>query len=147
MQNLYCVRCSLHKACGKYHIYVIELDPDIRKNKKFMQKNLRYHSGKACLYIGSTSHTPECRFSQHILHIDKENNQYPCLCTGKKVFRTFVRSGGKTRGGYFPGLFGMRLRPDLFFSFNPISTKKKAMKTEETYAKYLRSQGYAVWQN
>lgn len=100
-----------------------------------------------CLYVGSTSHTCECRFKQHQIHAKKETDGYFCLCDGKEIFRHFVRSGGKTRGSYYPGVYGLRLRPDLFFKFNPIKNQKKVFIMENILANDLRFQGYAVWQH
>lgn len=100
-----------------------------------------------CLYVGATSHTPICRFLQHQLHAKKRSLGYTCLCDGKEIFREFVRGGGKTRGSYYPGVFGLRLRPDLYSSFNPIIEKDYAALMEETLAKLLRAKGYAVWQH
>ena len=142
-----CSKCSSLLRCGNYHLYVIELDYQLVRNRKFMSKNPLYKNEMDCLYVGSTSHTCECRFKQHQLHIKKELNGYTCVCDGENIFKKFVRSGGHTRGSYYPGVYGMRLRPDLFCKFNPIKDNKKIFAMETKLATDLRLQGYAVWQH
>lgn len=72
---------------------------------------------------------------------------YTCLCDGKEEFYEFVRGGGHTRGSYYPGVYGLRLRADLFLKYNPIVDQNYAMIMEEKLARLLRSQGFAVWQH
>lgn len=112
-----------------------------------MKLNPRYQNGMDCLYVGSTSHTSPCRFKQHQLHAKKRALGFYCMCDGKERFREFVRGGGKTRGSYYPGVYGLRLRSDLFFKYNPINDQDYAMIMETKLANQLRSQGYAVWQH
>lgn len=135
------------RRCGNYHLYVVELDYDLTKNRKFMGKNPHWKSGMDCLYAGATSHTPECRFLQHRLHAKKRELGYTCVCDGKDVFREFVRGGGRTRGSYYPGVYGMRLRPELYAQFNPIMEQSYAAIMEAKLAAILRTKGYAVWQH
>ena len=49
----------------RYYVYVIELDPEVAKTKKFRENNPRYKQGKECLYVGQSSRKPELRFEQH----------------------------------------------------------------------------------
>lgn len=145
--NTHCRRCSGHLKCGAYHLYVIELDYELTKNKRFMAKNPRYRNGNDCLYVGSTSHTCVCRFKQHQLHAKKNKLGYTCFCSGHEEFREFVRGGGKTRGSYYPGVYGLRLRPDLYFPYNPLMDGTYAAAMEKQLADQLRLKGYAVWQH
>jgi len=145
--SAYCKKCKEHEVCGKYHVYVIELDYTLTKNRKFMSRNHQHLYDMDCLYVGSTSHTCYCRFKQHQLHTKKEEDGFICSCKGKGIFRKFVRSGGHTRGSYYPGVYGMMLRPDLFYRYNPISNQKKALQIEEQLAAFLKKKGYAVWQH
>jgi len=100
-----------------------------------------------CLYVGSTSHTCTCRFQQHQLHAKKQTDGFFCQCDKKEKFREFIRAGGHTRGSYYPGVYGLRLRPELFYAYNPIVDSKRAFAMETKLAEILRSQGYAVWQH
>ncbi|MEK7078518.1 MAG: hypothetical protein AAB929_00460 [Patescibacteria group bacterium] len=142
-----CRRCTLTLRCGGYHLYVIELDFELTKNRNFMIANPHYRRGMDCLYVGSTSHTCECRFRQHQKHAKKEKLGYDCVCDGKEKFHEFVRGGGHTRGSYYPGVYGLRLRPDLFFKYNPLTDQKNTMMMEAKLANMLRFQGFAVWQH
>jgi len=112
-----------------------------------MKLNPLHKNNMDCLYVGSTSHTCACRFKQHQLHIKKGVDGYVCICDGTQKLRAFVRAGGHTKGSYYPGAYGLRLRPDLFYSYNPIMNKNNAMIREKKLAESLRSQGYAVWQH
>lgn len=143
----FCPKCFGEKRCGHYHLYVIELDFQLVKNRKFMSKNSLHKNEMDCLYVGVTTHTCECRFKQHQLHAKKQTDGYFCSCFGKEEFKFFVRSGGRTRGSYYPGVYGMRLRSNLFYKYNPIKNKEKAYFMETKLADQLRSQGYAVWQH
>lgn len=147
MATPFCRRCSPAKSCGAYHLYVVELDYSLTQNRRFMAANRSHKPGMDCLYVGSTGHTPECRFLQHREHAKKRTLGYTCTCNGAERFHEFVRGGGRTRGSYYPGVYGMRLRPDLFLQYNPVPTQEKATDREEKLARYLRSLGYAVWQH
>ncbi len=50
---------------ARYNIYVIELDKAVLKKKKFFEANPQYDGKKPCVYVGTTSRTPEERFEQH----------------------------------------------------------------------------------
>ena len=112
-----------------------------------MKLNPYHKKDMDCLYVGSTSHICACRFKQHQLYVNKNKEGYICLCDEREQYRKFVRAGGHTKGSYFPGVYGLRLRPDLFYSYNPIIDGKRAMIMEKKLAESLRSQGYAVWQH
>jgi len=143
----YCRKCTSTLRCGNYHLYVVELDYELIKNKKFIKQNPGYKNDMDCLYVGSTSHTCQCRFKQHREHAKKRTLGFTCLCDGKEQFREFLRGGGHTRGSYYPGAYGLRLRPDLFMKYNPIMDQNYAKVMEKKLADMLRSQGYAVWQH
>ena len=107
-------------------IYVIELSKEIIKNKAFKKMNPDYDESKPCVYVGMTSKTPEQRFLEHI--------------TGartKKGFPLFSRKVKK---------YGIRLKPRLYKSHNPM-TEKDAIEFEKEKARRLRKRGYGVWQN
>ena len=102
------------------NIYVIQLDPLVRKDSKaFREKNPNYKADKHCLYVGSSAHTPEKRFAQH--KAGEGANRY-----AKK--------------------YGQKLLPELYQN-QPILTDNNYIKEEKAYAEALRIQGHAVWQN
>ncbi len=41
-----------------YNVYVIELDKEVLSSKKFREKNPCMNTGKACFYVGQTTHDP-----------------------------------------------------------------------------------------
>ena len=100
-------------------VYVIELADDIRSDKKFREKNPNASSERPCLYVGSTSRTPDERFGQH--------------------------KAGKARASKRVYKFGIRLRPE-FFEALPFMTRSEAEARERTLAEILRREGYGVWQ-
>ena len=51
---------------NKYYVYVINLDKEILKIKKFKAKNPDYIEGKPCVYVGQSVHEPRVRFNQHL---------------------------------------------------------------------------------
>ena len=103
---------------ARYNIYVIELDQAVLKKKKFIEANPQHDGKKPCIYVGMTARTPEERFDQH-----------------KRGYK-FAKYMQKC---------GIRLKPPLFASHNPM-TYKDACDMEKEKARRLRNRGYAVWQ-
>jgi len=103
----------------QYHVYVIELDPAVRQIRKFRDTNPDMRALTPCVYVGSSTRTPDERFDQH-----KE---------GYKANR-YARK------------YGLKLRPDLFEAYNPIPSRADAEELEEYLADRLRKMGYGVWQ-
>ena len=101
-----------------YSVYVIELKKTVLKNKRIHKENPNRIDSLPCIYVGSTVHTPEYRFEQHL--------------NGYKANR-YVKK------------YGYRLLPELFEEYNPITTRKKAEMLEEELALKLRDEGYTVW--
>lgn len=110
----------------EFYIYVIELDKSILELKKFREENPDYIQGKPCVYVGYTSKTPEERFDQHISGA-KNKKGYPIY--SKKVKK-----------------YGLRLKPRLYKSHNPMGTQQEAIDMEVEKARRLRKRGYGVWQ-
>lgn len=101
-----------------HNVYVIELDAAVLKERKFRARNPEYREGHPCVYVGMTGLSPEARFENHK--------------SGVKANRFAMR-------------YGLRLRPDLYACFNPMSyDATRAM--EVGLAKKLRQAGYGVWQ-
>ena len=109
----------------EYSIYVIELDKSILKLNAFRKENPDYVEGKPCVYVGYTSKAPEERYRQHIT--GARNKRGPLY--SRKVKK-----------------YGLRLKPRLYSSHNPIQTKQEAMDMEIEKARRLRKRGYGVWQ-
>ena len=103
-----------------YNVYVIELDKEVLKSKKFRLKNPNMNPQKTCFYVGQTIHDPQTRFKQH-----KE---------GYKSNR-FVKK------------YGLRLEPRIYSKFNPIKKRKEAEYLEQWITEKLREKGHGVWSN
>lgn len=101
-----------------YHVYVIELSKDVLHEGKFRKCNPDYVQGKPCVYVGMTGLDPDVRFDKHKAGI--QSNRY-------------VRD------------YGLRLLPDLFEGFNPMSYDE-ACAREIDIGIDLRSAGFGVWQ-
>ena len=48
-----------------YHVYVIELSPDVLYEPRFRKSNPQYIDGKPCVYVGMTGLDPDVRFDKH----------------------------------------------------------------------------------
>ena len=103
-----------------YNVYVIELDKEVLKSKKFRERNPYMNPRLACYYVGQTTHDPNIRFKQHK--------------AGYKANR-FVKK------------YGTRLVPQIFMKFNPIAKRKEAEFLEQWIAEKLREKGHGVWSN
>lgn len=103
-----------------YNVYVIELDKEVLKSRKFRKRNLYMDPRLVCFYVGQTSHNPISRFKQHK--------------TGYKA-NSFVKK------------YGIRLRPRKFKKYNPIRTRREAEIIEKQLAENLRRKGHGVWSN
>ena len=111
-----------------YYVYVIELSRKVfTESAKFRVANPQYNGVLECLYVGSTSKTPQQRFLQH-----KEGRRNK---KGQKLYSTIVRK------------YGMYLRPSLYEHLAPARTKTEALKLERQLAIELRLKRYAVWFN
>ena len=101
-----------------YHVYVIELSPDVLLLRRFRKCNPNYVDGKPCVYVGMTGLDPDVRFDKHMAGI--QSNSY-------------VRR------------YGLRLLPDLYEGFNPMRYQD-AVAREVEVGIDLRSAGFGVWQ-
>ena len=100
-----------------HNIYVIELDKEVLRERKFREANPEYDETKPCVYVGMSGRPPEERFEQHL--------------SGYRATR-YVRR------------YGIRLKPRLYQRFNPYD---EACEKERWRARTLRKKGYGVWQN
>lgn len=101
-----------------YNVYVIELSSRVLDEGKFKKCNPGYIAGKPCVYVGMTGLDPDLRFDKHKAGI--QSNRY-------------VKQ------------YGLRLLPDLYEGFNPMSYDE-ACDREIEIGIDLRSAGFGVWQ-
>jgi hypothetical protein len=103
-----------HDCC----VYVVALDPEVRRDKAFRKKNPSAREDRPCLYVGSTSKGPDARFAQH-----KAGEQH------SRIVRKH----------------GVGLRPEFSAGYQKL-TRDEAESAEKALAKLLRREGYGVWQ-
>jgi hypothetical protein len=101
-----------------HHVYIIELSKDVLLEPKFRKNNPNYREGKPCVYVGMTGLNPDVRFDKHKAGIQAN---------------TYVTK------------YGLRLLPDLYEGFNPMS-HDEAVDKEIEVGIDLRSAGFGVWQ-
>ncbi len=101
-----------------YHVYVIELSQDVLYQSRFRKANPAYVTGKPCVYVGMTGQDPDVRFDKHKAGIQSNR---------------FVKA------------FGLRLLPELYELYNPMSYDQ-ARELEVELAIDFREAGYGVWQ-
>ncbi len=103
----------------KHHnVYVVELDGAVWKEWKFRKANPGCEEGCRCYYVGMTGLSPENRFENH-----KE----------------------RYKSNKYVKLYGLRLCPNLYAEYNPLSYSD-AVEMEIELANILRRRGHAVWQ-
>lgn len=106
-------------ARGKhYHVYVIELSPEVLQHRRFVKSNPGYVAGKPCVYIGMTGLDPDIRFDKHKAGI--QANRYVQI-------------------------YGLRLLPALYELYNPMHYDQ-AQRLEVELGIDLRVGGFGVWQ-
>ena len=103
---------------GHHHVYVIELSKDVLREVKFLKANPGYIDGKPCFYVGLTGLDPDIRFDKHKAGI--QHNTFVLKC-------------------------GLRLLPDLYEAYNPMSYKA-GVDMEIELGISLREAGFGVWQ-
>ena len=102
-----------------YHVYVVELSPEVLRHPRFVRANPGYIDGKPCVYVGMTGLDPDLRFDKHKAGI--QANRYVTQ-------------------------FGQRLLPELYELYNPL-TYDEARSLEVELGIDLRESGYGVWQS
>jgi len=101
------------------YVYVIELDPTVRKHRDVRRNNPHSKGSLPCLYIGQTRRSPEERFAEHN--------------TGEGL-----KKGGKHLRGNC-----IRLRKDLYEFYNPMPLLESLI-LERDLAEELRNEGYTI---
>ncbi|MFC1489731.1 ribose-5-phosphate isomerase [Candidatus Latescibacterota bacterium] len=109
-----------------YNVYVIELDKEFGELNKAKKANPLRNPQKPYVYVGYTSKTPKNRFDQHM--------------SGKPGIKGYKLSSSVVYK------YGIRLMPELYEEYNPISSKVEAKEMEIFLAEKLRIRGYTVWQ-
>ena len=103
-----------------YNVYVIKLDKEVLKSKKFRERNPHLNPRRSCFYVGQTTHDPVTRFKQH-------------------------KQGYKANS--YVKRYGIRLVWRKFQRYNPIETRKEAEQVERWLTNKLRKKGHGVWSN
>ncbi len=101
-----------------HHVYVIELSREVLDVPRFRKCNPNYIDGKPCVYVGMTGLDPDVRFDKHKAGIQANS---------------------------YAQKYGLRLLPDLYEAFNPMSYQDAVDKEIEVSID-LRSAGFGVWQ-
>lgn len=103
---------------GHHYVYVVELAPAAWSVPRFRRANPHYREGRPLVYVGMTGLDPDLRFDRHKAGIQSNR---------------FARD------------FGLRLMPELYERYNPMSYAQ-ARELEVELGIHLRGQGYGVWQ-
>lgn len=120
------IKKSVRAARTKYYVYVIELDKEFALTRKAREANPKQDLKKPCIYVGSSSKTPEERFREHVK--GARNSRGPLF--SRVVYR-----------------YGKRLLPSEYRKYNPINTREEALEMEQKLTYKYRKQGYTVWSN
>lgn len=104
----------------EYYVYVIQLNGEVLKSRKFLRKNPNIDINLPCYYVGQSYHSPEVRFWQH-----------------KKGYKS----------NRFAKDYGLGLCPRFYDGINPIKTRKEAEFFENKLTEKLRMKGHGVWSN
>jgi len=105
---------------------VIELDREFALTRRARKANPRQDPKKPCIYVGSSSKTPEERFREHVK--GARNSRGPLF--SRVVYR-----------------YGKCLLPNEYKKYNPIDTREEALEMEKALTEKYRGQGYTVWSN
>ena len=99
-----------------HNVYVVLLDPAVRKLRKVRSESPECDPKKPCVYVGMTDLSPEERFANHIAGIKDAS---------------LVKR------------YGIRLLPELYEHLNPMPFEA-AVQMEKDLAEDLRRAGYTV---
>ena len=107
---------SANEAAHHHHVYVVLLDPAVRKSRKVRRLNPNADPEKPCVYVGMSGLDPEQRFANH---------------------KAGIKSASVVRK------FGVRLLSELYSHLNPMPFNA-ATQMEADLAEDLRRAGYTV---
>ncbi|MDM0110784.1 hypothetical protein QTI66_01415 [Variovorax sp. J22R133] len=103
---------------GRHSVYVVELDDRVWNHGRFRRANPDWQLGCPFVYVGMTGLDPDLRFDKHKAGI---------------------------QANAFVTAYGLRLLPELYERFNPM-TYEEARSMEVELGIALRRKGYGVWQ-
>ena len=119
----------------QYFVYVIELVQDVKQRPGWPGRNPN-QTRTECYYVGSSAHTPECRFEQHRAPADE-----PFLCQCHVIPGEPVR---QNQVGKWPE--ALRLEPRRYEHWTDrIPSRTRAEQLESRIAQRLMNEGYGVW--
>ena len=147
----HCKKCKKGKPCGQFHVYVMTVDPRLKKGKRGKKVRFRkvnpdtYENGVA-LYVGKCECAPRCRQSKHRNYYSKKENEWSCYCGKYDSTNSYqqYRNDPTSIHDFLKGEYGY-LQPKHFRKLNPFKTSKQAADAEEELAIDLRKNGFAVW--
>jgi hypothetical protein len=99
-----------------HHVYVVLLDPAVRRIRKVRAENPKRDPKKPCVYVGMTGLTPAERFDNH---------------------KAGIKAASVVKH------YGFRLLPELYAHLNPMPFEAAAQ-MEKDLAEDLRRAGYTV---
>ena len=169
----FCQTCEEGRACPNYHVYAIELRREVLvehpESKSLYLTGLLYSGDlppdKRVFYVGETTHSPECRHSQHIAdsHTRKE---FSCNCKmldtnpgHANVPRKYIApsKGGYVRdyskelhppdflGGEFQNPTVKNISRGQAYPGSRLAATKASREAERRLGCYLRLLGHAVY--
>ena len=143
-----CRCCGTKKKCSGAHVYAIELKPEVITDVGFRKDaGIQEDFNGRCFYVGQTTqHRVECRcHKQHRAKKGtrrKPNASFDCTCkTGTSLAVKFT---GYNSGNRYVRNYYQAIAYELFAHHNPLPKKVKATDAEQSLAKQLREQGFAV---
>jgi hypothetical protein len=104
---------------ASFHIYVIRLTDEVRRERLFVAANPTMRQTLPCVYVGLTGLTPEERWANH-------------------------KRGHKS--AKYPHKYGTGLMPELYSGINPLP-RGVAEQYERYLTMKLRAEGYGAWSN
>jgi hypothetical protein len=111
---------STSEEAVAFCVYVIRLRTEALKKRRIADANPGHLPYKPCVYVGSTSLTPEERYAKHL---------DPASKVGSRIVREYH----------------IRLHDRLTKKQPTFATRKEAEEHERRLAERLREKGYAVW--
>jgi len=147
----HCTECKKGQPCGKFHLYVLSLDPRIRtgsssKKRRFRRVNPNTHATGTPVYVGKSECAPRCRQGKHRTYVDADTSKWRCYCGKYDELNEYIQFCDTPTSvrNYLKGDYGF-LIPGLLKQLNPFETSQAAEEAEGALAIALRDAGYAVW--
>jgi len=123
----HCPDCADGKACGNFHVYVIELRRSVLGHESNFPFEGDLDEGKNVYYVGQTKHSVECRYKQHVApRHNLSRTGFCCNCfTEDAILRPFTNFNAP---GKYVNIYHKKggLRPECHYDENPaVNTKIK----------------------